>query len=121
MRFISLIIVLSLPMYWSNAPIGTPTQKVEGPIRLEIEGISFSKDVLPFFQTKCNFGECHGKTGKAFPKYRTYSMIKAKAKKVVKRLKDDKNPMPPEDAGVTVTKEEIAMLEAWIEAGYPKN
>jgi len=27
--------------------------------------------------------------------------------------------MPPKDSGVRVTGAEIAMLEAWIKAGYP--
>ncbi len=39
--------------------------------------------------------------------------------KLYKRLVDADNPMPPEDEKVRPTKEEIALVKAWVDAGAP--
>ncbi len=85
------------------------------------EDVSFREDVFPIIEKKCNTGECHGPKGKAYPKYTTHIMIEAKSKKMMKRIQDEKKPMPPEDSGITLKKEELAVLQAWIDAGMPNN
>jgi len=73
------------------------------------------------FQTKCNLEDCHGRKGSAFPKFTSHAMIKAKAKKIIRRLEDDKDPMPPSDASVTMTQQEVAMFKRWVEEGAQPN
>lgn len=83
---------------------------------------SFQADVFPLFETKCNLDNtCHGQKGTAFPKYHSYGMIKAKAKKVAYRLKRTDKPMPPPDAEVSLSDEERSTILQWIEAGMPNN
>jgi uncharacterized membrane protein len=83
--------------------------------------VSFQEDVFPVFQSKCNQGECHGRRGKAFPKYTSYGIIKAKAKKVVYRLNKKEDPMPPKDSEWQLTAKEKQQILEWIEGGMPRN
>jgi len=85
------------------------------------EPVSFRSDIVPLFQTKCNQEDCHGRKGSAFPKFTSHAMIKAKAKKIIRRLEDDKDPMPPSDASVTMTQQEVAMFKRWVEEGAQPN
>ena len=91
------------------------------PTAVNNEVISFGKDVYPIFQTKCNQGECHGRKGKAFPKYTSYAIIRAKSKKIVYRLNREKDPMPPADAAIPLEAEEKKMILDWIKSGMPNN
>lgn len=83
--------------------------------------ISFEKDIFPIFQSKCNQGECHGDKGKAFPKYTSYGIIRAKSRKIAYRLKKEKDPMPPLDADLPLTSKERQLLLDWIASGAPRN
>jgi hypothetical protein len=83
--------------------------------------VSFRNDVYPIFQTKCNQGECHGRKGKAFPKYTSYAIIRAKSSKIVYRLNKEKDPMPPADAEIPLKPEEKKMILDWIKSGMPNN
>ncbi len=82
-------------------------------------GVSFQKDVIPIIKTKCNMVDCHGEKG--FPKFYTYKMLRAKAKKIKKRIVAKVEPMPPKDSPLQLTKEEINILNAWVDAGAPNN
>jgi len=116
---VSLLAILCLGTVMPKPPVAPASAGEEG--KAYEAAVSFRKDIWPFFQIKCNTPECHGKTGEAFPKYNTYVMIRAKIKKIVKRLEDTKDPMPPPESGIEVTREEIAMLKSWIDAGRPNN
>ena len=83
--------------------------------------ITFEADIYPIFQTKCNQGACHGDDGKAFPKYTSYGIIKAKSRKIAYRLKKKKDPMPPLDAAIPLTPEERQLLLDWIASGAPRS
>ena len=82
---------------------------------------SFTEDVWPIFVNKCNNDDCHGPKGTAFPKFKSHLMIKAKSKKIDKRLINERDPMPPLDATVTLTDDELESLRKWIAAGAPEN
>ena len=83
--------------------------------------VSFRGDIVPLFQTKCNQGECHGPKGTAFPKFTSHPMIKSKAKKIITRLEDKKDPMPPADAEPRITAQEIQLFKTWVAEGFPEN
>ncbi len=121
MRKLIPLFVLALLGMGTSLPELPPSPGIEEEGRAFDASVSFRNDIWPFFQVKCNTPECHGKTGEAFPKYNTYVMIKAKIKKIVKRLEDTKDPMPPPESGIKVTREEIAMLNSWIDSGRPNN
>ncbi len=107
----SLVLLFPLVLLPLPDPAGTDTDPAP----------SFQQEVFPIIEKKCNTGDCHGQEGTAFPKYRTYLMIRAKSKKMIKRIFDEKKPMPPADSGLTLEKAEIAILQSWVEAGMPEN
>lgn len=85
----------------------------------KLEDISFSEDIFPLFQTKCNLEECHGKKEK--PNYEDYEAIKKNVKRIRKRISDINMPMPPRKSEVKLERSELLMLLAWIKAGAPEN
>lgn len=80
---------------------------------------SFSQTVFPIFQAKCNATACHGPKG--FPQYQNHAKIKAVSQKIMKRILDAKNPMPPKTAKEKISKAEIDVIRRWVEAGSPNN
>lgn len=82
---------------------------------------SFKTDIWPTFVVKCNNDDCHGQRGSAFPKFHAYLMIKSKSKKILKKLEDEHDPMPPADAPIPITDVEVERIRKWIEAGAPEN
>lgn len=82
-------------------------------------GVSFQQDVIPIIKTKCNLDDCHGERG--FPKFYTHRILKAKAKKIKKRITAEIEPMPPKDSPLQLTKLEIKTLNDWVDAGAPNN
>ncbi len=81
---------------------------------------SFTHEVFPIIKAKCNTKDCHD-VQRHNPVFTTYDGIKPQAKRILKRVKDRSIPMPPRESGITMTKEEIATIEAWVNAGAPKN
>ena len=82
---------------------------------------SFKQEIWPTFVVKCNNNDCHGAKGSAFPKFQAYLMVKSKSKKILKKLEDENDPMPPKDAPIPITDIEIERIRKWIEAGAPDN
>jgi|GEM_PF-998938 len=81
---------------------------------------SFEREVFPLIKAKCNTKDCHN-VQRNNPVFTTYDGIKPHARRILKRIKDRSIPMPPRDSGVVLTKEEIDTIEAWVNAGAPKN
>ncbi len=81
---------------------------------------SFKSQVFPLIQAKCNSKECHAERGGSTA-YTSYEAIKAKGKKIVKRITNINGIMPPVKSGIKLTKEEITLIKAWVDAGMPDN
>ncbi len=110
-------------LLFAQYPVQAPASLPEAAASYEADPtVSFSKDLFPIIKTKCNQGaDCHGEDGTAFPKYTTYLMIQAKSKKMIKRITNERDPMPPADSEFTLTKEEIAVFETWVTEGKLEN
>lgn len=124
-RTITFLLVLSFWIFTAQQnvelekKVGTEIQITYKTLFTQDPGVSFQQDVIPIIKTKCNMVDCHGEKG--FPKFYTYKMLKAKAKKIQKRIVAKIEPMPPEDAPLQLTKEEIKILNEWVDAGAPNN
>lgn len=81
---------------------------------------SFYKEVYPIFFSKCSGKECHGGDSRASVRYATYRSIYAYRKKIIKRINDQREPMPPENSPA-LTDKEINLIELWINSGAPEN
>jgi len=81
---------------------------------------SFEREVFPLIKAKCNTKDCHN-VQRSNPVFTTYDGIKPHAKRILKRIKDRSIPMPPRDSGIVLTQAEIDIIEAWVNAGAPKN
>lgn len=91
------------------------------PLNYEVAIPSFKNDIWPLIQKKCTSDECHGSKSKEDVKFTDYNSVKAKAKRIKKRVGNIMLPMPPNDSDVIVTKAEITLLKNWIAAGAPNN
>lgn len=83
---------------------------------------SFSKDVFPLIVTRC-YGEgamCHAGTSRATVRFTSHKTIKAYKKKILKRIDDERAPMPPTNQ-TPLRQEELEILKSWIEAGALNN
>jgi len=84
--------------------------------------VSFKQDIFPIFQAKCSIKGCHGKDGMpGLVRYTRHSNIQPNAKRIKKSIHSRVAPMPPKDANLKLTEEEVAILTKWIDAGAPDN
>ncbi len=83
-----------------------------------LTGISYVGEVKPIFQTKCALGGgCHPANGDWF----TYSVAKNKAATIKTRINlPDGNPSKMPKTG-SLTIEELATINCWVDHGAPKN
>jgi uncharacterized membrane protein len=81
---------------------------------------SFYREVYPIIFAKCNGVECHGADSRASVRYTSYRSVYANRKKIIKRINDDREPMPPKDQ-TALSQEEKTILELWIRSGALEN
>ena len=81
--------------------------------------VSYSNDVFPIIQMSCATTECHSQGGFANGIFENYDGLKAKVENgsLRQRVLVDKD-MP---LGGSLSDEELAILEAWIDNGAPNN
>jgi len=80
---------------------------------------SFSKEVFPIIQQKCNLETCHG--GLQKPHLDKYEAVEKKANRIIKRIQHPRRPMPPATSPTQLKKAEIELISRWIELGAPEN
>ena len=80
---------------------------------------SFERDIFPIIQQKCAVATCHGQSQR--PYFSDYTAIEKKATHIEKRITNDRRPMPPTDAEVSLSPDEQQLILDWITAGAPNN
>jgi hypothetical protein len=73
-------------------------------------------DVGQVIASRC--ASCHG-SGSQTPRLASAADVTANADRILARMKDAANPMPPTYAGGPASASEIAVVEAWVKAGKP--
>jgi hypothetical protein len=83
-----------------------------------ITGIDYVNDILPIFESKCNFSGCHPDNGDWF----TYSVAKASAAQI--KALTTAGTMPKGGASApngALTATQIARIACWVDDGAPEN
>jgi len=114
--------ILFLPsiLFVYTIPNGTVAGIPNAPLSERVVNVpSFSKEIFPIIQQKCNVETCHG--GPQKPHFDSYETISKKANRISKRIQHPRRPMPPPNATVQLKKPEIELISRWIEMGAPKN
>ncbi|MBL7858219.1 MAG: SprB repeat-containing protein [Cyclobacteriaceae bacterium] len=79
-------------------------------------GVTYTTDILPIFQAKCQFTGCHPTNGNWFD----YTTAKSKAS-IIKTKTGDKS-MPKNNGdgnGGPLSDEQIALIACWVDGGAP--
>jgi hypothetical protein len=76
-------------------------------------------DVAQVLSSKC--GSCHGAGGAQAPTLASYTDLTTGnvSDRVLARMQDTANPMPPVYAGVPASAADVAIVQAWVSAGEP--
>jgi hypothetical protein len=81
-------------------------------------GIDYDNDILPIFQAKCNFSDCHPDNGDWF----TYSIAKNNA--AIIKTRTGNGSMPKDDGvgkGGDLSADQIKLIACWVDGGAPEN
>lgn len=118
-RLIALPLIILFSLSFSSftpepAPQEQPSLSSE-----ELTIPSFKDDIWPLIKTKCSSKECHGERESV--KLTDYATVKAKAVRIKKRVTNFSVPMPPLNSDLKMTKPEINLIKAWVDAGAPNN
>lgn len=82
------------------------------------EGISYINTIEPLISTNCAIPGCHI-AGNQMPTLENYSQISDNADKIKTRTSN--GTMPPATSGISLSIDEIEMIECWVDAGAPNN
>ncbi|MCC5929154.1 MAG: hypothetical protein JJU28_07900 [Cyclobacteriaceae bacterium] len=85
---------------------------------MEFPVVSFAADVLPVINANCQISPCHG-TNPSIPSWSGYNPVKANADNI--RSMVTSRAMPPQEANITLTDNQIATIRNWIDVGAPDN
>ena len=125
------IIVLSTAVAFAIGNVSVEAGSI--PPAAKKSGLTFAKDINPIFE-KSNCYDCHGgkkrpkaglrvdsvewikKGAKGEPVVDTKDSAKGSLIQTIARVDED-DAMPPEDKGDPLTKDEVALVRAWIEQG----
>jgi hypothetical protein len=110
----------------AEADAGSAQEADAGEEEEEDKGAGLPCAIEKLLQTRCQ--GCHGAMAKNGVPLMTLEHLMAPAKvdanvpvfeRVLARVMSPERPMPPTGKGMPVTKEELALLQAWIDDGTP--
>lgn len=80
--------------------------------------ISLSADIMPLLQANCALSGCHT-SGTGLPDFNEKQTVLRYADEIKKRTREGS--MPPPNAGITLTAEQIARISCWVDQGKKDN
>ena len=80
----------------------------------------YQNTILPLVNSNCAMSGCHDSngTGEADP-YTTYSQIRSNRNDMLEQMQQ--GTMPPQSSGITLTADQIAQFQLWIQQGAQYN
>ena len=117
LRFILFLPTMLLACTAPNSTVAGIATELPGEPTVNVP--SFSKEVFPIIQQKCNLETCHG--GPQKPHFDKYEAVEKKANRIIKRIQHPRRPMPPATSTVQLKKTEIELISRWIDLGAPEN
>jgi len=79
-------------------------------------GISYSKEIVPIFDTKCNLDGCHG-AGTGGRDWTNFSNVKRQAGSIKARTANRSMPI----GGLILTQQQINLIGCWVDDGAANN
>lgn len=91
------------------------TSVIEANVANGASGLTYTADIKPILQAKCQFDGCHPGNGDWF----TYSTAKANAAAIKARTGNGSMPKAPQPGGA-LTANEIKQIACWVDDGAPQ-
>ncbi|WP_291720870.1 SprB repeat-containing protein [Bernardetia sp.] len=109
---------------FSNLAIGTyrvtlkDTENCEATAEVTLTtGVNYVDNVASIINTNCAISGCH--SGGQAPSLTSFDEVSRNSSRVLARASS--RSMPPQSSGLSLTDEEIQLIECWVEDGTPRN
>jgi mono/diheme cytochrome c family protein len=100
---------------------GTDTTTVPQGISCDPDTVYFVNDILPFINNNCSMSGCHDAAANGDDRMplTNYSQINSRRNGILNEMVNGS--MPPYSSGITLTAEQLAMYQTWLNQGHLNN
>jgi len=81
--------------------------------------VTFSGDIQPIIVANCALSGCHDGSNPSLPDWTVFSNVQSKAQLI--KFRTGNRTMPPSNAGVQLTSDEIDAISCWVDDGALNN